>query len=68
LLRQLFRPLHLCVPPITTKKEGFYAELSLICAIPMELESKNGSSNKILDFSVNCEKCREKSDCQSNAW
>ena len=34
----------------------------------MELESKNGSSNKILDFPVNCEKCREKSDCQSNAW
>ena len=27
----------------------------------------NGSSNKKLDFSVNCKKCREKRDFQSNA-
>ena len=29
---------------------------------------ENGSSNKKLDFSVNCEKCCEKSNYQTNAW
>ena len=29
---------------------------------------QRGSSYQKLDFSVNCEKCREKSDYQSNAW
>ena len=32
LLRGLFRPLHLCVPPITTtKEEGFYVDFFYMC-------------------------------------
>ena len=53
LLGRLFQTIAaLCLPITTTKEEGFYVKLFLICAFPLELESKMWRTFKAINMNI----------------